>query len=116
MSAPSKKSLPEHWADPDVTLIVVDAEAVKEAAYEWADAHPGFTQEESDEATKRAMLDPRFRIDVDDERVGVDPQFIMFELDRNGQIIPQPQGDESDSGETTLEELERKYGVGQDEL
>ena len=87
-----EKSLPERWTDLDTTLVVVDSEAAREAAYAWADAHPGCTQEESDEATKRIMLDPRFRIDIDDERVGVDPRFIMFELDSNGEIVSQAEG------------------------
>ena len=82
-------SLPSCWIDPDVTLIVVDTEAAKEAAYRWADENPDCTQEESDVAMKRIMLDPRFRISVDDERVGVDPRFAMFELDASGEIISQ---------------------------
>jgi hypothetical protein len=87
-------SLPPTWLDPDVTLIVVDSEAAREGAYRWSEEHPDCTQEESDEAMKRVMLDPQFRIDVDDERVGVDPRFIMFELDANGEIIPQSESDE----------------------
>jgi hypothetical protein len=31
------------------------------------------------------MLDPQFRIGVDDERVGRDPRFLMFELDAEGE-------------------------------
>jgi hypothetical protein len=108
-------SLPPTWLDPDVTLIVVDSEAAREAAYRWSEEHPDCTQEESDEAMKRVMLDPQFRIDVDDERVGVDPRFLMFELDGNGEIIPQPENDKPEPDGPTLEELERKYGVGQDE-
>jgi hypothetical protein len=61
------------------------------------------------------MLDPQFRIDVDDEMIGRDPRFVMFELDQDGEIIPQPENDEPETDGTTLEELERKYGVGQDE-
>jgi propanediol dehydratase small subunit len=90
-------SLPPSWVDPSVTLIVVDSEAAREAAYRWADEHPEASQQETDEATKRIMLDPRFRIDVDDERVGVDPRFIMFELDANGEITPQPENDEPEA-------------------
>lgn len=82
-------SLPPTWVDPAVTLVVVDAEAAKEAAYRWSDENPDCTQQESDEAMQRILLDPQFRIDVDDERVGVDPRFVMFELDADGQIIPQ---------------------------
>lgn len=105
-------SLPPSWVDPSVTLIVVDSEAAREAAYRWAEEHPEASRQETDEATKRIMLDPHFRIDIDDERVGHDPRFLMFELDGNGEIIPQPENDdpESDAG-TTLEELERKYGL-----
>jgi hypothetical protein len=104
-------SLPSRWTDPNTTLIVVDSEAAREAAHEWGRDHPDASQQETDEATKRIMLDPRFRIDVDDERVGRDPRFLMFELDQDGEIIPQPHSDESDAGGTTLEELERRYGV-----
>lgn len=108
-------SLPPSWVDPTVTLIVVDSEAAREAAYQWANEHPEASQQETDEATERIMLDPQFRIDVDDERVGRDPRFVMFELDGDGEIISQPENDETEAAATTLEELERKYGVGQDE-
>jgi hypothetical protein len=81
-------SLPPTWLDPDVTLIVVDSEAAREAAYRWSEEHPDCTQEESDEAMKRVMLDPQFRIDVDDERVGVDPRFLMFELTGTARSFP----------------------------
>lgn len=39
----------------------------------------------------------------------------MFELDGDGEIIPQPESDEPETDGPTLEGLERKYGVGQDE-
>ncbi len=84
-----EQSIPSNWADPDVTLIVVDSEAAKEAFDAWSEANPNCTEEESDAVAKSVMLDPQFRIDVDDERLGVDPRFVMFELDANGEIIRQ---------------------------
>ena len=39
----------------------------------------------------------------------------MFELGGDGEIIPQPEKNEPEPDAPTLEELERKYGVGQDE-
>lgn len=108
----SEVSLPPSWVDPSVTLIAVDAEAAREAAYRWADENPDASRQEIDEATKRIMLDARFRIDVDDERIGRDPRFLMFELDASGEIIPQPENAEPQGDESTLEELERKYGLG----
>jgi hypothetical protein len=46
-------SLPPSWVDPPVTLIVVDSETARKAAYQWADEHPDASQQETDEATKR---------------------------------------------------------------
>ncbi len=90
-----EQSIPEHWQAEDVTFIAVDAYAARDAAYEWIEEHPEDAEklDGTDGLMERFLLDERFRVELDDERVGSVEGFVGFELDENGRIVTRDQGE-----------------------